>query len=110
MVRFVGKVGYAIPTDRGGGVWTTEITERTYYGEVKKATVSVDDGEKVNPDIRLQHRISIVADPFALDNFMYLKYVEWAGHCWQTPNVELARPRLILSLGGVYNGKRPQQP
>lgn len=109
-MRFFDKVGYGTQQNLGGGVWSDSITERTYYGEVLSATRSLEPSDKVNDDIRLQNRISIVADAFALENFINIKYVSWQGSLWTVNSVEVERPRLILALGGVYNGPVPETP
>lgn len=105
-MRFSGKVGYgeSVEDPEAPGKWVPTITERTYYGDVTRATRQLNAGDKVNSDISVQNSISIVADPFAIDNFMNIKYVEWAGKLWTVTDVEVRSPRLILSLGSVYNG------
>jgi hypothetical protein len=110
MARFFDKVGYELPGTLVNGVWTADITERDHYGEVLDATRSLEPSEKVNDDFRLQNRISIVADAFAYENFAYIKYAFWMGVRWSVLTVKVERPRLILSLGGVYNGRIPEDP
>jgi hypothetical protein len=107
MARYYGKIGYGVSQETVPGVWSDEITERDYYGEVLNDLRATSASEKVNDDIRLQHRISIVADAYALGNYLQIKYVEWAGSFWKVESIDVERPRLILSLGGVYNGPRP---
>lgn len=106
-MRFFDKVGYGVPGTPVDGVWSDAITERTYRGEVLNALSSTEPSDKVNADVRLQNRISILADAFALENFSHIKYVSWMGSLWTVQSVEVERPRLVLSLGGVYNGPRP---
>ena len=108
MARFYGKIGYGVSEETVPGVWSDEITERAYYGDILNDLRSTSASEKVNDDIRLQHRISIVADAYALGNYLQIKYVEWAGFLWTVNSVDVERPRLILSLGGVYNGPGPE--
>lgn len=109
MSRFYGKVGYANTGELVGGEWENEITERDYYGDVLNESVTEGSADKVNNDIRLSERISVVADAYALGNYAYIKYVikDEGGVAWEVTTVELKRPRLILSLGGVYHGSRP---
>lgn len=107
MARFFDKVGYGITGEVVGGVWSDTITERALYGEVLEATSSLEPTDQVNDNVRLQNRISVVADAFALENFSNIKYVMWAGSPWTVNSVKVERPRLILSLGGVYSGPRP---
>jgi hypothetical protein len=106
-VRFFDKVGYGIPTDLGDGVWSDSIVERSYYGTVRDVTHSIEPSDKVNDDVRLQNDISILADAFAYENFSFIKYVSWAGSLWTVNSVKVERPRLLLSLGGPWNGERP---
>jgi hypothetical protein len=106
MARFHGKVGYgeAVEDPPDSGVYKDRITEYLYKGDVVRNTRGLDTGDKVNSDISVNNSISIVADAYASNHFMKIKYVEWAGVFWTVTNVEVQRPRLILSLGGVYNG------
>lgn len=97
-------VGYGGPTNLGDGVWSDSITEREYSGEVLDIMSSTAQSEKVNDDIRLQQEISVVADAFALGNFSRIKYVMWMGTAWTVQSVKVKRPRLILALGGPYDG------
>lgn len=108
MARFYGKIGYGVSEETVAGVWSDEITERAYYGDILNELRSTSSSEKVNDDVRLQNRISIVADAYALGNYLQIKYVEWAGFLWTVQSVDVERPRLILSLGGVYNGPVPE--
>jgi hypothetical protein len=74
-----------------------------YSGDVLKNTGKTREGENLNPNLVLENRLSIVADPFAYANFHAIRYVQWMGAKWQVPSVEVQRPRLILTVGGVYN-------
>lgn len=107
MARFFDKVGYGVPSQPVDGVWSDNITERAYYGEILDTTRFNQESDKVNDDIRLTQRISILADAFALENFSNIKYVLWMGTAWTVTSVGVERPRLILTLGGVWHGQRP---
>lgn len=108
MARFSGEVGYAVETkETSPGVWVDLIEERSYQGDVIRNTRQLSSGEKINEDITVNNSISIVADQYAIDHFFNIKYVRWAGVLWTVPTVEVQSPRLILSLGSVYNGPTP---
>jgi hypothetical protein len=110
MARFYGKVGYGEPVESSPGVWDNEITEYPYYGDVVRNTrnlVQSDDTPKLNDNISVGNSISIVADAYAREHFHLIKYVEWSGSLWTVESVEVRAPRLILSLGMVYNGPTP---
>lgn len=110
MARFSGKIGFATDTETSPGVWQAVITERLYYGDVIRDTRRANDSGVVNDTISLNNRISVVADGYANENISAMKYVEWAGSRWEISSVEVQRPRLILSVGGVYNGQPPATP
>ena len=105
MAKFFGPIGYAISTETRPGVWKDSIKERDYAGDVIRNTSrwnSSDDS--TNDDLTLNNQISIISDPFAMNNFHTMKYVGWMGANWKITSVEVKYPRLILSIGGVYNG------
>ena len=104
MAKFYGKVGYGISKETAPGVWVDEIVERPYYVELVRNTRKMHMSDKVIDDINIANEISILADPFARDNFQYMRYVEFMGVKWKVTTIEVQFPRLILSIGGLYNG------
>lgn len=106
MARFFGKVGFGHPIQKARGVHTELITEKSYFGDVIRNTRQLREGEKVNDDLSVANSISIVADAYATENIFAMRYVEWAGTLWKVSDVEVQSPRLLLRLGGVYNGPR----
>lgn len=105
MGKFFGKIGYVEMVETSPGVWTDSITEREYYGDVIRNTRGLQTGDKLNDDITISNSFSIIADPYAYQNFHSMKYIEFMGAKWKIDNVEVQYPRLILSVGGEYNGK-----
>ena len=106
MARFYGKVGYGEDVDKGNGVHELVITERTYAGDVVRNARRIQEAEKVNDDFSVSNSVSIVSDTYANEHFSAIRYVEWAGTLWKVTEVEVSSPRLILRLGGVYNGPK----
>ena len=104
MAKFYGVVGYADMVETSPGIWKEQIAERPYYGDLIRNTLRVQSSGEINDDVNLANQISIVADPFANQNFHSMVYVEYMGTKWKITNVEVQYPRLILSMGGVYNG------
>ena len=103
MPKFYGAVGYAETVEISPGVWEEQITERNYYGDVIRNTRRLQSADKINDDINVSNEISIVADPYANDHFYAIRYVVFQGAKWKVSNVDVQYPRLILSLGGLYN-------
>lgn len=103
MGRFYGEIGYADTIETSPGVWVEEITIRHYYGDIVKNTSKIREGENLNDNLVLENRLSIVADPFAYEKFHAMRYVKWMGAKWKITSVDVQRPRLILTIGGIYN-------
>lgn len=105
MAKFYGPIGYAIPTETRPGVWKDKIEEHNYYGDViRNNSRWTSSSESTNDDLTLSSQISIVADPFANNNCHSMKYVRFMGANWKITGIEPRYPRLILTIGGVYNG------
>lgn len=105
MAKFFGPIGFAEPAETTPGVWEEAITERYYYGDLIRNVRRLQSSDKVNDDINVSNEVSIVADPFANENFHSMRYVEFMGAKWKITSVEVQYPRLILTMGGVYNGQ-----
>lgn len=103
MAKFFGKIGYAETKQTSPGVWEEEITEREYFGDITRNTRRLQSSGNLNDNIVVANEISIVADPFANQNFHAMRYVEFMGTKWKISNVEVQYPRLILTLGDQYN-------
>lgn len=105
MARYSGKVGFIVTEEKVPGVWSpgTPI-EKRYYGDVYKARYKTPNGDGVNDDIEVHNEISIVGNPYAYANFMYMRYLYWMGVKWKITDATIEYPRIKLTLGGVWNG------
>jgi hypothetical protein len=108
MARFYGNVGFGIQTETSPGVWQDVITEHDYYGDILRISVNNQDRSTVNNNIVINNEISIISDDFAFANFANIRYVNWMGVNWIVTNITVQYPRLILTIGGVYNGEVPE--
>jgi hypothetical protein len=109
MAKFFGKIGFGSTSESpaGSGVWKDTIVEYDYYGDIVKNARKLRDTENLNDDISVENSISIVADAYAREHFFAIRYIQWAGTLWTVDSVEVQSPRLLLRLGGVYNGPTP---
>lgn len=106
MAKFYGEIGFATLVETKPGVWTEQITTRNYRGDLLRNTRSLQSAGQVNENINIANEISIVADPYANENFHVMRYVKFMGAKWKVSSVDASqRPRLKLTLGGVYNGE-----
>lgn len=99
-------IGYAQTVEKAPGVWVEDIIEKPYYGDISRLTKKLEGGSTVNSNINMANEISIVADPFASENFFAMRYVFYAGAKWRINSVEVQYPRLILGIGGLYNDNK----
>ena len=104
MAKWFGNIGFAEAKETSPGVWSEEIVDHEYYGDVLRNSRRLQASDKLNDDINISNEISIVADPFANNNFHSMKYIEFMGAKWKITNVEVKYPRLVLTIGGLYNG------
>lgn len=107
MAKFYGPIGYVETVETRPGIWTTQTTERMYYiDEVRNISKWSINSDSTNDNLDTNNQISIVGDPYAYQNFRFIKYVEFMGTRWKITSIEVKYPRLILSVGGVYNGEQ----
>lgn len=103
MGKWFGKIGYAENKRGRPGVYEESIIEKEYYGDIGRNARRLESSGNVNDNINIANEISIVADPYARDNIYAMRYIEFMGAKWKITNVEVQYPRLILTVGGVYN-------
>ena len=86
MSKWYGAIGFAETEEIEPGVWRSVVTEKSYFGDVISNRWNRQvSSNSTNDDINISNSISIVADPYAVQY-----------------------PRLILSIGGVWNGGSTQ--
>ena len=104
MGKWFGKIGYAVTAETEPGLWEDTIVEHEYYGDMISDRRKRQTSGEVNDNINLANVISIIADPFAYENCSRMVYAEIMGAKWKITDIEVQYPRLILNIGGVYNG------
>lgn len=107
--KFYGVVAYAITEEVIPGKWKERIVEKQYRGDIIRVSRRLQSADKVNDDIRINNEIRILADAFAYQNFQNIRYVVWMGTKWKVESVTVDRPRLVLEIGGEYNGSSGPQ-
>lgn len=104
-MKWFGTIGYAEQAETKPGVWKEKIVEREYFGDMTRINRRLQSANQVNDNIDISNEISIVSDPYANENFHSMRYATYMGTKWKITSVEVQYPRLILSLGGVWNGE-----
>lgn len=110
MPKFCGTIGFSTSVEEpeGSGIYKNKFVTKKYLGDILKNTKRAETGEGVNDNVVLSNQISIISDPYARENFSMIAYVTFMGTRWKVTSVEVRYPRLILTLGGVYNGASDQ--
>lgn len=103
MSKYYGTIGYAKTIETSPGVWEENIIEKNYKGDILRNTRRFESADKLNDDITINNQISILADSYAYENFFSMRYITWFGSKWKITNIEVQRPRLLLTIGGIYN-------
>lgn len=103
MAKYYGEIGFGFSVETTPGVWEDKIVTRTYYGDILRSNRKLQSGSQVNDSINVSNQISIVSDPYVCENIYAIRYATYMGTKWKVSDVDVQRPRLILTLGGVYN-------
>lgn len=109
MAKFYGALGFIEEqVETRPGIFEDVVVEHMYYGDVTRSARSLEDGNtQVNPNITITNTFSILADAYLTDHIFALRYIEWMGQRWTVNSVEVQRPRILLRIGGLYNGQTP---
>lgn len=103
MAKYYGVIGFSESVETAPSVFEEHITEREYFGDILSNTVRWQNGVSLNDNLNISNRISVVADSFLNENFSNMRYVTFMGDKWKISSAEIAYPRVILTIGGVYN-------
>lgn len=104
MAKFKGVVGFADTIEKEPGIYVEEIVERRYSGDLLSNSRRLESSGNINDNINIANEISILRDNYAFHHFHAMRYVEFEGAKWKVAKVDATkRPRLVLTLGGLYN-------
>ena len=109
MAKFYGVIGYVTTNETEPGIWSQVVTERKYFGDIFKRSKSWQNNQKVNDDISVNVELSVVADSYLYSHIHNIRFAVYNDTAWEVTTVEPQPPRLILSLGGIYNGRRAEE-
>lgn len=104
MAKFSGLVGYVTQSETSPGVWSEVENAVMMKGDVLRQSSNSQNDDKVNSDISLSHRVSLIGDAYSFGNYYNIKWIEIDALKWEITSIEIQRPRIIVSLGGVWNG------
>ena len=105
MTKFYGKIGFACTEEdpEGSGIWVNKVVAKDYYGDIVRNTSRNQGTDKVNDNLVMSNSFSVLADPFAINHYSSIAWVEYMGTKWKAESIEPAYPRIKINVGGVYN-------
>lgn len=107
-MRFFGVIGFAEANiEVAQDVFRDGIVERPYTGDVLRNNRGWSKTEYQNDSFTVNNQISIVADLYARQNWSSIRYVKWNDAILSVTNIRIDYPRIVLEIGGLYNGKNP---
>lgn len=102
-MKWYGNIGFGIPVNEND-IHTEVITDKPYKGDILENNLRWQQSDKIDDDLNITNKISVIANDFAYDNIGYMKYVELRGNKWKIVSATLQYPRILLTIGGVWNG------
>lgn len=112
MSKYSGHLGFFLESKEDPpGIWMPAgVVEKEAKGDVLRASRSFNTTtESSNDNLEVDNQISIIMNPYINDNLDKLRYVTLYGNRWKIKNIAINRPRLLLTIGGLYNGELPKQ-
>lgn len=109
MAKYMCTIGFGVEVEKEPGIMMPDISERRYACDVLRNSRRFENRNEINDNLNVNNQFSIVADAYAYQNFFAMRYIVWMGAKWKISTVEVLRPRLLLTIGGVYNGPEPEE-
>ena len=104
MPKYYGSLGISTQVETSPGVWKPAIVDHPVYGDFVRDNRNNLKSEQVNDNVKINNQISIVMDPYVMENYSSIVYITYIGAKWRISTVEVKYPRLLLSMGELYNG------
>lgn len=104
-MRYSGYIGFSETYEKDNGIWDERIVEFPYYGDVVRKRRQDSENSKINDDLTMDNQFSVIADSYLYSSLGRMRYITYMGEKWKITRVEYpSRPRVTISVGGVYNG------
>ncbi len=104
MTRFRGSIGI----NRGSvetspGIFEPSIEELEVTGEMRNPSARWPAHQQ-GGSVSARHALSIVTPEDSIVDYTEVVYVIWQSQKWSVVSIQYKRPRIELTLGGLYNG------
>lgn len=103
-MKYSGKIGFAVMKNEGDGIYTEEIEEKVYYGDLLSSRWNNENNQNsTNTNVRLNNSISVICDKYLSENISVMRYITYKNSKWCITGIEIQPPRIIINIGGIYN-------
>lgn len=103
-MKYSGKIGFAVMKNEGNGIYTEEIEEKVYYGDLLSSRWNNENNQNsTNTNVRLNNSISVICDKYLSENISVMRYITYKNSKWCINGIEIQPPRIIINIGGIYN-------
>lgn len=102
MAKYYGHIGFATQVESEPGIWTDVIEKRPYKGDIVRSGRRYEASENINDNFTITNSFSIISDAFLYSHIPAMRYIEYLGTKFKITSVEIERPRVTISVGGVY--------
>ena len=105
MAKYYGMIGFGSTEETDPSIFEDVIVERPYSGDIIRNTRRWSQKEYPTGNLTISNEFSVIGDPYAFENFHAIRYLTWMGSKWVVESIDATQyPRLILTVGGLYNG------
>lgn len=102
-MRYHGNIGFATTVETAPSVYSEVIVPRSYSGDLIRSYRKIDNSAVINSSVTISNELSIVADKYAYDHISDIRYAEFSNQKWNVISIDIQPPRMILTIGSVYN-------
>lgn len=107
-MKWFGIIAFSNQVETEPGIWEDQPERRQYFGDLIRISKRDQLSDQINSDIAVTNQLSVIADPYLLDSFQNILYVEFMGSKWRVSSVEVGYPRLTLTFGNLYKGEEDE--
>ena len=101
-MKWYGEIGFKEEIEEEPGVLVPKVVAKPFFGDVLRDSWKEQQADKINADLHISNKLSVVADQYLQNNFHKIAYVTFGGAKWTVSGVEVNYPRLTLDLGSLY--------
>ena len=104
MSKFWGPIGINRgPVQTAPGILEVVIEELEVSGEMRQLQLRWPQA-RMQEGLSANHVLSIVTPEDSDIDFTEVVYIVWQSRKWSVTSIQYKRPRVELTLGGLYNG------